>query len=114
MDATIPRASGLSKLGPAATQPLAPPKRATLQNSKLPFPVVLYLLTIIMPIGFNAGPLAMTTLRLLLIVMVVPLLAGLLSGRYGRIFVTDILFVLHLLWIWQHWLSITPAKSSSR
>lgn len=85
--------------GPAATQPLSAMTRLALQNSKLPLPVMLYLLGVVLPIGFNIGPLAMTTLRLLLVVMAVPLLAGLLRGKYGRVFATDILFVAHLLWI---------------
>jgi hypothetical protein len=36
----------------------------TLLRSKLPFPALLYLLAVVIPIGFNAGPLVMTTLRL--------------------------------------------------
>ncbi|WP_372837119.1 O-antigen ligase family protein, partial [Puniceibacterium confluentis] len=54
--------------------------------------------TVVLTIGFRLGPLYMTTLRLFLIVMIVPLMLRLLSGAYGRVFVTDILFVLHILW----------------
>ena len=61
-------------------------------------PVILYLLAVVIPIGFNVGPLAMTTLRLFLLVMVIPLAIQLLSGKLGRVFVTDILFILHILW----------------
>lgn len=65
---------------------------------RLPLPVWLYLLCVVIPIGFQAGPLAMTTLRLLLIVMIVPLMIRLLLGHYGKVLVTDILFVAHILW----------------
>jgi hypothetical protein len=65
---------------------------------RLPLPVILYLLTVVIPIGFNMGPLAMTTLRLFLLVLVIPLAIQLVSGKLGRIFITDILFILHILW----------------
>lgn len=65
---------------------------------KLPRPVLLYLLTVVLPIGFRAGPLYMTTLRLFLIVMILPLIFRLLAGAYGKLIITDFLFVLHILW----------------
>lgn len=80
----------LGQLAPTASQILAP--------SKLPLPVVLYLLAVILPIEFNVGPLAMSTLRLLLLLMVLPLFGQLVLGRFGRILLTDILFALHILW----------------
>ena len=67
-------------------------------KSKLPFPVLLYLLAVVIPIGFQVGPLAMTTLRLLLLIMIVPLMIRLLSGAYGKVFLTDVLFIAHILW----------------
>jgi O-antigen ligase len=71
---------------------------AVAQAAKLPWPVAVYLFCVVVPIGFQAGPLAMTTLRLFLLVMTVPLMIRLLTGAYGRVFVTDILFILHILW----------------
>ena len=65
---------------------------------KLPLPVWLYLLTVVIPIGFQVGTLALTGLRLLLLVMVVPLMIQLLTGRYGKVFLTDILFIAHIGW----------------
>lgn len=67
-------------------------------SGKLPLPVWLYLLCVVIPIGFQAGPLAMTTLRLFLLVMIVPLMVRLLMGHFGKVFVTDILFVGHVAW----------------
>lgn len=65
---------------------------------KLPVPVLLYLLAIILPVGFHLGPLAMSPLRLLLMIMVVPLTINLLRGRYGHVLWVDILFGMYVLW----------------
>ncbi|MFN4128281.1 MAG: O-antigen ligase domain-containing protein [Paracoccaceae bacterium] len=65
----------------------------------LPVPAILYLLALVIPIGFNAGPLFLTLVRALLLVMVIPLLIRLLTGRYGRILATDIFFLLYLVWM---------------
>jgi len=67
-------------------------------SSKLPTPVILYLLTVVIPIGIQVGPLAMTTLRLFLIILILPLMFKLLSGRYGRILLSDIFFSLYVFW----------------
>ncbi|WP_456388141.1 O-antigen ligase family protein [Profundibacter sp.] len=64
----------------------------------LPIQVILYLLTVVLPIGFQAGPLAMTTLRLYLMVLFLPLMINLLRGRYGKIILSDIVFTLYILW----------------
>ncbi len=84
------RVSAVGRIAPAAAR--------ALQDSKLPVPVVLYLLTVVLPISFNVGPLVLTTLRILLLILVLPLLGNLLTGKYGRIFLTDILFFCHMLW----------------
>lgn len=64
----------------------------------LPFPVLLYLMTVVVPIGFRVGPLSVTTLRLYLIAVIIPLTIRLLAGRYGKIVFPDVLFILHMLW----------------
>ena len=63
------------------------------------FPVVLFLLAVVLPFSFSAGPVVMTGVRMLLIVMVVPITLRLLSGAYGRMLPTDYLFFLHILWV---------------
>jgi hypothetical protein len=68
-------------------------------RGRLPVPVVLYLLCVVIPIWFNAGPLLMSTLRLFLLVMIVPVMIRLLMGAYGRVIVTDWLFVFHTAWM---------------
>ena len=88
--AAQPRAPRLTQMPPAARQ--------VLLQSKLPLPVVLYLLAVVLPIGFNVGPLAMTLLRVMLLIMVLPLFGKLITGKLGRIFLTDILFFAHIFW----------------
>jgi hypothetical protein len=87
------------------TQPMnlrqtGPAQRAlvALSAGKLPLPALLYLLAVVIPIGFNVGPLVLTLLRVFLLIMTLPLLGKLLAGRYGRVFLTDILFLCHILW----------------
>ncbi len=72
--------------------------RLGLGNARLALPVVLYLLAVVIPIHFKAGPLNMTGVRLLLLVMVIPLAVNLLSGKYGKVLLTDILVFAHILW----------------
>ena len=62
-------------------------------------PVLLYLLAFILPIGFQLGTLNMTTLRVFLIVMIIPVMIKLLAGKYGKVIITDILFTLHVFWM---------------
>lgn len=66
---------------------------------KLPPLVWVYLITVVTPISFDVGPLAMTSLRLFLIVMIIPLLIQLLMGKFGKVFWTDYLFGLHVAWM---------------
>lgn len=86
---------------PATTAPghsaLAPDRDD--DGTRLSSIAVIYLICVALPIGFNLGPLYMTTLRLLLIVLVIPLFVNLLRGRYGRLYATDFLFVLHVVWM---------------
>ena len=63
---------------------------------RLPLPVTIYLLAVVVPFAFNAGSLYMTSVRLVVVLMVVPLLAMLLAGRFGRVLPTDLLLLLHL------------------
>lgn len=72
---------------------------AGLMSAKLPWQVTVYLLCVIIPIWFNAGPLLMSTLRLFLMVMIIPVLIRLLMGAYGKLIVTDWLFIAHTAWM---------------
>jgi hypothetical protein len=72
---------------------------AGLMSGRLPWQVTVYLLCVIIPIWFNAGPLLMSTLRLFLMVMIIPVLIRLLMGAYGKLIVTDWLFIAHTAWM---------------
>jgi hypothetical protein len=85
-------------------RPQSAPRQAiaadtTIARVALPLPAALYLLTVVLPVWFQAGPLAMSTMRILLLILVVPLLVQLLMGRFGKILATDYLFFLHFLWM---------------
>ncbi len=67
-------------------------------TSRLPFLARLYLMMTVLPILFNAGSLALSGQRVLLLVMVAPLTFKLLRGAYGRLIWTDIFFFLYMAW----------------
>ena len=67
-------------------------------DNRLPIPAALYLLCVLVPVFFNLGPLVMSNLRLLLLIVTVPLLAQIFMGRFGRVYATDGLFVAFILW----------------
>ena len=73
--------------------------RERLAEMRLPLPVLIYMITVITPIHFSAGPLAMTLLRFFLLFMIVPLTINLFSGKYGKIIPTDWLYVVHMGWV---------------
>lgn len=58
-----------------------------------------YLFAVVLPVSVNLGPLLITGLRGLMLVMILPLFFQLISGRYGRVYLVDGLFVLHVIWM---------------
>ncbi|MGL4279135.1 MAG: O-antigen ligase family protein [Albidovulum sp.] len=60
--------------------------------------VLLYLLTVVIPIGFNLGSVAMTSMRMLLMLTILPTTIGLFSGKYGKVYLVDYLFYAHIVW----------------
>ena len=84
----------------ASSQPAARAATPALASvtGRLPLVIWAYLLAVIIPIMFQAGPLTLSGLRLLLIVMIIPVLFRLFTGHYGRLIVPDVLFVLYLIW----------------
>jgi hypothetical protein len=73
--------------------------KAGIPKARVALPVLLYFLAVLLPLKFPVGPIDMTGVRLVLILLVVPLTIQLAMGRYGRILATDILFFLHCAWI---------------
>ena len=76
----------------------APAAADSAGSTRLPLVAALYLLSVVLPIGFNAGPLAMTNLRLLLLLVTVPLMVNIVIGKYGKVYITDWLFMLYIGW----------------
>ena len=72
--------------------------RPDLATGRLPVVVWVYLFAVVIPIGVNLGPLVLTGVRMVLIVMILPLMVQLLMGRFGKLFATDFLFIGHVLW----------------
>ncbi|MDO9640846.1 MAG: O-antigen ligase domain-containing protein [Pseudotabrizicola sp.] len=91
------------RLGIEATQ--VPVARAS-----LPLPVILYLLAVVFPVVFNLGPIVMTLVRIVLLIMVLPMLVGLFAGRFGKLIPTDGLFLAHLIWMILALAVTTPAQ----
>lgn len=81
-------------------EPAAPMSTAVRDSSRGALWLMrLYLIALFLPADFQLGPLAMNTLRLYLLIVTGPLFVRLVSGHFGRIIVTDVLFVLHLCWV---------------
>lgn len=74
------------------------PSVAAAPVGKLPLPVTIYFLMILLPIEFNLGSLFMTGVRATLIAMMIPMSLRLFSGKVGRILWTDVLFLLFSIW----------------
>lgn len=87
----------------AVTDMMMPPLRGgfasvTPQAGRLRWQAWVFLLAVVIPMGIQVGPLALTALRLFLMVMIIPLMVRLFLGHFGKIFATDVLFVLHIIW----------------
>lgn len=65
----------------------------------MPIPVILFLLALIIPVHFFLGPLRLTSIRLLLLLLIIPMFINLIRGKYGRILFVDYMFFLHFLWV---------------
>lgn len=68
------------------------------EEVKLSKIVTVYILCVVIPIYFFVGPLYLNTLRLLLLVMLIPMTIRLLSGKCGPLIATDGLFLAYFLW----------------
>ena len=70
-----------------------------LGKERLPFAAALYLMLVVLPMTFSAGPIQMMTLvRVPLILLIIPLSLRLFMGAYGKVLLTDVLFFLHFFW----------------
>lgn len=67
--------------------------------ARLPLPIVLYFFAVLFPMAVQAGPLFLTGVRVILMVMLLPLIIKVLTGRAGRLLFTDLFMILHVLWM---------------
>lgn len=62
-------------------------------------PIVwIYLLTVVTPVEVALGSVALMPMRVLLMIVIVPMMVNLLSGKYGKLLAVDILFFVHIAW----------------
>jgi hypothetical protein len=67
-------------------------------KSPLAWPVSLYLIAVVTPINASLGPIFLTSVRAVLLVMFIPMLVRLLTGKVGRLLMTDVFFLLFIVW----------------
>ncbi len=81
--------------GTAATVPANPPKARTRRQLAL----MLFMICLLFPLKFHAGPLLLTPYRLYLLVAFIPMFSLWASGRVGRLRAVDLLMLGFVLWI---------------
>ena len=68
-------------------------------STTAPLLLAIFLFSILLPVYFNVGETRLSITRLVLLIMIVPLLFRLLSGKAGRILSVDIFMVIFVGWI---------------
>lgn len=99
----LPSTSGRSSdawpnIAPATGKAFVRLRNALAERIMPPAPVVLFFLSILLPIEFNLGGMFMTSTRLVLLVTTIPSFLMLTSGRLGPILATDVLFLIFAIW----------------
>lgn len=61
--------------------------------------LVVFIATLLMPISFEVAGVRLTPARLFLLIAIVPMAVGIVTGRYGRFTPVDAFFLLHGAWI---------------
>ncbi|MDH5451994.1 MAG: O-antigen ligase family protein [Paracoccaceae bacterium] len=83
----------------SGTRRIPPALNAAASTARRLHPLVwLYLIGVLLPIGFDLGTLSLSLLRTLLLLTTVPLFFGLIAGRFGKVYPVDWLFFLHMCW----------------
>src|SRR5262245_47603836 len=97
----VPKASrvgsGLKVSGPAVPHQQKIESRPA-KRKKIHWPVLLFLLALVVPWAIFIGPLRMSFYRFVLVVMVLPCLGMWIAGKAGRMRIADI--ALLLFWFW--------------
>lgn len=81
---------------------------AKTQGGTLAWPVKFYLLAVIIPAGFFLGPVLLTSVRVVLMVMAVPVFISIVTGRMGRLNFVDLAICLFIVWMSISMLVKTP------
>ncbi len=82
--------------------PLQPRFVAPAQTSaveRVPWPVLIFLFALIIPLILNLGPLRLSVYRLVLLITFIPSVVIWVSGRAGRILIADLMVVLMVFWM---------------
>ncbi|CTQ49335.1 O-antigen ligase family protein [Jannaschia donghaensis] len=90
MTATLTDAPGPGRARAAATSD---------PTDRLSLLTFLYLLCVVIPVTMKLGSVYLSTLRILLLLVTLPMLVNLLTGRYGKTIPTDWLFLGHAMWL---------------
>ena len=78
----------------------APPRRphAVARAKRLPWPVTLFFVSLVIPWIITIGPLRMSAYRFILLAMLAPMLFAWLSGKAGRFRIADFALIGYCLW----------------
>lgn len=71
---------------------------AAVGTGHLSFVVILYLMTIALPVHFDIAGIFMTSTRAVLLVTTIPIAVRLFTGKLGRVLPTDVLLLTYILW----------------
>lgn len=80
----------------------------------LPWPVVFYLIAVVTPINASLGPIFLTSVRAVLLVMFVPMLLRLFNGTLGRLLLVDIFFIIFVVWGILAFATTSPSQAISQ
>lgn len=64
----------------------------------MPLVAWIYMICVLVPVEFSIGSVALTPLRILLLITIIPTSIGIFVGKYGKVLAVDYLFFLHMLW----------------
>lgn len=92
------RAVALSGRHPPTRAEDGGPSVAGQPAAKLPWPVVIFLITLVIPLAIYVGSLRLSPYRIVLLVTIVPCFMRLIRGQAGPIRLPDIAVILYCLW----------------
>ncbi|ESR23039.1 O-antigen ligase family protein [Lutibaculum baratangense] len=84
--------------GAAAAPATRAPRAPAAGRRWPPLPLTIFVVSLLLPWQISLGPLSLSPTRIVLLILVVPCVGIWLSGRAGRLRLTDVLLVLFWLW----------------